>query len=68
MLDRRSSFCREFDEAAGGRVSPRSVVIKDQHARHNKPGLKVASLVEVQVIWQMDGLGLRRIVQPTQVR
>jgi hypothetical protein len=68
MLDRRSSFRRELDEAAGGRISPRSVVFKDQYARHNNPSLKVASLVEVQVVWQMDGLQLRRIVQPTHVR
>jgi hypothetical protein len=66
MLDRRISFHRDIEKAAASHVAPRVEVIKDKHAHHVKPS--PASQVEVQVVWQIDGQGLRRIVQLTHKR
>jgi hypothetical protein len=68
MLDRRSSFRREIEKTGSAHIPPMADTINDQNIDHDKPTLKDASLVEVQVVWQINGLELRRIVQPTEMR
>jgi hypothetical protein len=68
MLDRRSSFRREIEKAGSAHVPPMADIINDQNIDHDKRTLKDASLVEVQVVWQINGLELHRIIQPTHMR
>jgi hypothetical protein len=67
MLDRRSSFRREIEKAGSGHIPPIADIINDQNIVHDMRTLKDASLVEVQVVWQINGLELRRTVQPTHM-
>jgi hypothetical protein len=67
MLDRHSGFRREIGKAGDGHIYPMANLIKDRNTDHDKQTLKDASLVEVQVVWQINGLWLRRTVQPTRI-
>jgi hypothetical protein len=49
-------------------MGPKANVTEYKGAYYDVPSVKAASLVEVQVVWQINGERLHRIVQPTHTR